>query len=104
MGFKEIYTQRQLARKSDPASSHIAAQRMVDTDAIGEQQRLVLDLVKRYPNHTSDELAGLGRLDRYQLARRLPELERDGFIERGRLRKSTKSGRPAVTWHVRGVL
>ncbi len=38
------------------------------------QRLLTLELVKRFPGKSSKELATLGTLDRYQLARRLPEL------------------------------
>jgi predicted ArsR family transcriptional regulator len=90
---------RPLARRTDPESSHIAARRMVESGAQGDQQQITLVLVRKYPNRTSDELAALGSLDRYQLARRLPELERSGLVERGAMRKSDTTGRPACTWH-----
>lgn len=99
MGFKEIDMERRLARRSDPVSSHLAAKRMVESGALSDQQRIARDLVVKYPNRTSDELAELGQLDRYQLARRLPEVEEAGYIERGAVRKSNKTGRPACTWH-----
>lgn len=90
---------RPLARRTDPESSHIAARSMVASGALSDQQRISVALVRAYPNHTSDELAALGTLDRYQLARRLPEVERLGFVERGAIRKSNTTGRPSCTWH-----
>jgi predicted transcriptional regulator len=99
---------KKLARTHDPESSHIAAQRMVQSGAQNAQQQVVLDLVRKHPGSTSDELGEYGLLDRYQIARRLPELESAGFIVKGPMRKSTKTGRPAVTWkphapHERGA-
>ena len=40
----------------------------------------VLELVKKYYRGTSKELADLRTLDRYQLARRLPELLEMHFV------------------------
>jgi hypothetical protein len=103
MGFKELDIARKLARRTDPVTSHIAAQRMADSGALSDQQRIARDLVFDHPNCTSDELAEHGLLDRYQLARRLPEVESAGHIERGAVRKSRKTGRPACTWHAKAV-
>lgn len=91
-----------LARRTDPESSHLAAKHMVESGGLGVQQRIAYNLVRHHPGYTSDELARLGQLDRYQLARRLPELERAGYIQRGHIRKSHITGRPAVTWYGSG--
>lgn len=42
-----------------------------------------------------------GRLDRYMLNRRLPELETAGLVDRGPARPSSITGRNAATWRVK---
>ena len=47
-----------------------------------DSERLrVLDAVNQWPGLTSKELAFKADLDRHSVARRLPELERDGQVE-----------------------
>lgn len=88
-----------LARRSDPETSHEAAQEVTDSGSADQQRSIVAALVRKYPSRTSDELAQLTpRLDRWQAARRLPEVERAGLIQRGEARHSEVSGRKGVTW------
>ena len=68
--------------KRDPVSSSVAADKAERDGTIGRQARATLALVRRYPGRTSKELAALSSLDRYQLARRLPELRTAGVVER----------------------
>ena len=85
------------ARRTDPPSSHEAAQRVEASGAAATQRERVLALVRAYPGCTSAELAGDG-LDRYQLARRLPELEAGGFVRKGPLATCRVMGTRAVSW------
>ena len=71
------------SRNTDPASSR--------------QQRLVRALVRRYPGRTSRELALVGNIDRYVVARRLPEIE-PVHVRKGDLRRCEVGGRNAATW------
>lgn len=50
--------------------------------AMRGQRLIAFELVKLFPGRTSKELAELGTLDRYQLARRLPELAEMGKVRR----------------------
>lgn len=96
------------ARRSDPETSHLAAARV--DDLARQQAAAVLVAVKMWPDKTSLELAGniewaAGRgrwtgpvLDRHDIARRLPELERAGLVRRGAARKCQRSGNKALTW------
>ena len=86
------------ARKTDPVTSHIAAERMERTGARSAQQDRVLQLVQRFPGRTSCELATHGELKHHQISRRLPELESAGVIVRGKARQSTATGNTALTW------
>ena len=91
------------ARRTDPVTSHEAAEHAEQTGIIAGQQKIVLDLVRRHPGNTSAELAwsdDAQGLDRYAIARRLPELVRLGKVRRGEARVCSESGRRAVTWEV----
>ena len=93
-----------LARRTDPASSHEAAAQVTASGVRDSQCAAVLDALRRHPGSTSLELATASGLDRYVVARRLPELERDGRAVRGELRLCRASGgqRRAVTWRATG--
>lgn len=94
------------SRLNDPPSSYEAEVFVNKCGERARQQAMVYELVLKHPNCTSDELADFSELNRHQIARRLPEVETAGLIERGTPRKSTKSGRSGVTWHpkVKGQL
>ena len=91
------------ARRTDPPSSHNAARQLEMSSALSRQCQEVLGLVRSHPGRTSKELGAIGARDaadamsrRYQVARRLPELERRHFVEaRGR-----KDSGPIRWWPV----
>lgn len=87
------------SHRNDPASSYEAEAFVNDSGVREKQQHMVYELVKKFPNSTADELADHSVLDRYQIGRRLKEVETAGLIERGAPRKSIKTGRSGVTWH-----
>ena len=86
------------ARRTDPASSRAAAAHMARSGRRLAQQDHAAAAVRALPGHTSFELAMLTRLDRYMLARRLPEIERAGHVCRAALHCCTVTGRLALTW------
>lgn len=86
------------ARATDPATSHLAAEAITASGARDAQQQLAAEVVQKHPGHTSNELAGFCDLDRYALARRLPECATAGAVRRGPARLCRVSGRSAVTW------
>lgn len=90
--------QTPIARRSDPESSKAAAREITESGLRVRQQTEVLRLVRAYPNRTSLELAQHGSLDRYVIARRLPELEQAGLVKRGEMRRCSIGARPALTW------
>lgn len=69
----DFFSDTPIARRTDPVSSHKAAERITRT-VRSEQKRRVLGAVRLYPGRTSRELAEQCGLDRYMVARRLPEL------------------------------
>jgi DNA-binding MarR family transcriptional regulator len=87
-----------MQRRHDPPTSRIAAERLVASGALGRQAAAVLEAVKRWPGSTAVEIAQRGRIDRYAVSRRLPELQRKGQVRRGPPRDCTVNGRPQSTW------
>ncbi len=85
------------ARHSDPSSSHAAAA-VVARGIAGHQQRQAAAAVRACPGLTSAELSIETGLDRYMLARRLPELLAVGEVTRKGPRPDRNTGRPGVTW------
>lgn len=70
------------ARATDPESSHAAADRMETSGALSKQREIALRAVIAHPGYTSKEIAAASGLDRYMLARRLPELQELGYLRR----------------------
>jgi hypothetical protein len=97
----DLFDAQPKARRTDPITSHLAAEHAEQTGTISRQQTIVAELVCRHPGNTSAELAwseDAKGLDRYAIARRLPELERLGLVRKGEPRICSESGRLAVTW------
>lgn len=87
------------ARRRDPESSKRAARELAESGALSSQQAQAIAAVRAWPGRTSQELAEAAGMDRYMLARRLPECEsRAGGVRRGELRKCSVTGRLAMTW------
>ena len=89
-----------LARSTNPATSHAAAQSCRELrDA---QHRTILEVMGRgyAPDWTADEIAEWCALDRHQIGRRLNELERHRLIRRTANKRPTPSGRMAQCWEV----
>lgn len=87
-----------MARRTDPATSHEAARAHVASGATVKQRTAVLAAVRAAPGLTSDELAAEMGVSRYLTARRCPELERLGLIQRGPARLSRIGRRIGITW------
>lgn len=93
------------AANADPETSHLAAEQIKASGALGKQQQRVLDAVRCYPGRTSAELASLiaaERKDDYstwrtRTGRRLPEL-RGVHIRMGESRVCQATKRECVTW------
>lgn len=86
------------ARATDPSTSHEAARHVVESGLQEDQQAVALSAVKRASGLTSNELAHRMQLDRYMLARRLPELAEAGLVWRGPKKPCEVSRRSACTW------
>jgi len=80
------------SRSADPESSKRAAADVERTGVMRGQRVLAQQLVESYPGSTSKELAAAGILDRYQLARRLPELVKLGLV------RTRQTGNEDLRW------
>jgi len=70
---------------------------------LGERQRFVLDLVRRYPGRTAVELTELaGFRDPNAVRPRLVELAREGWVEAAGNRLCGVTRRMAMTWKIAG--
>lgn len=70
------------ARRNDPRSSHEAAAAIEASGRAAHQSAQVLAAVRLWPCSTSHELADAAHMDRYAIARRLPELAAAGRVRR----------------------
>jgi hypothetical protein len=80
------------SRHSDPRSSSRAATDMRRSGVSRGQALVTLELVRTYPGMTSRELGQQGGLNRYQIARRLPELRAAGLV------RSVEEGSHDARW------
>lgn len=88
-----------IARTSDPESSHDAARELTESGARVSQNDQARTFVERWPGCTADELADLTGWSRERLARRLSDLRNKGFVRQGEIRPCrVKRGRREVTW------
>lgn len=91
-----------IARRTDPVTSHIAARAVTESGKREGQCLAILALVRIWPRKTSAELARIsqGAFDRYQTARRLPELEKAGLVRKGIARTCGVNGTQAHEWEI----
>jgi len=102
---RALFADTPRARESDPSTSHAAAAHIKASGVLGFQQQQVLEYVKLWPGHTSNELAARIAVHtgtkpeehRWMIARRLPEL-RGPHVRNGHARECTITDRQALTW------
>ncbi len=93
-----LFTLPPAARVSDPSTSHDSAHRLRTSGQQAHQIRQVVAAVESRPGRTSRELADETGYDRYMIARRLPDAEKNGLVRKGEKRICRIGGTPAVTW------
>jgi hypothetical protein len=86
------------ARRRDPSTSHRAAEEHTASGVRGQHQKRAAQAVVDFPGRTSQELSRDAKLDRYMLARRLPECEEALVVRRGPARACSVTGKQALTW------
>lgn len=87
------------ARASDPATSHAAARESAKSEFRRSQLRLCMEAVRVAPGMTSAEYGAFLRMDRYAVARRLPELRRVGLVSNGPVKTCSRTGKLGLTWN-----
>lgn len=86
-----------LARQSDPATSHEAAQAI--RPHLADLHKWAVECVRKSPGLTQAELAVLYcATDPRKIGRRLSECEKMGVLRRGPVRACSQTGRSATTW------
>lgn len=90
-----------VSRTHDIESSKSAEQEINRSGVRLTQQVILFDLVKSNPGLTSREMTMHCDLDRYQIARRLSDLENGGAVEKGPIRYCRLGNRPAATWRLK---
>lgn len=86
------------AKRTDPETSHLAAEQHTRSGRRGQQQSQAIAAVRAFPGCTSFELAMKSEQCRFQLARRLPECETAGAVRRGDPKPCPVTGKQALTW------
>ena len=90
---------RPASHRNDPATSRQAEAAITNSGSRQTQAEHVLELVRQVSGLTSAELAAYSvTLDRWQVARRLPDLEANNLIRKGKARRCTCTGKSSVTW------
>lgn len=94
-----------LARRSDPATSHAAAEEHASTGRLESNRKRVLDLVVEYPRRTAVELFHLAgeTIERHEVSRRLADLTKLGRVRKGPARVCRVNDRRMSTWEATEV-
>jgi hypothetical protein len=87
-----------VAHRADPVTSYLAGERFARSGKLKGQTLLVLLALRKWPGRSSAELARLAGLDRYAVARRLPNLAARGLAVRGPARRCSVTHSPCITW------
>jgi hypothetical protein len=94
-----VHGRSALAASADPISSHLAADELTSSGRRASQKAEIVSWLRTQERPlTSMEIAHAAGLDRHLVARRLPDIERDGLVERCAIRECTSGHRPAITW------
>ena len=89
-----------LTHRSDPQTSHEAAEQLQRSGRLAAQQRAVLAALRQCDGATHAELGAFMGLHWLTPARRLPELERAGLVGKGEPRTCTIKGSRCTTWWI----
>lgn len=84
--------------KRGQSTSKKAAEKLVDSGNHKAQMEIVLIHLRENPGVTSLELAERAGMDRYVVARRLPDLLKQGLVRQCAARKCRIGGSSAMTW------
>lgn len=86
-----------IARRDDPDTSHFAASE-ISQRLLASQKLAILRFVVRRGGLTSLEIARESGIDRYVVARRLPDLRKDGLVSDTGSKRDLVTGRLGRSW------
>jgi len=89
-----------LAHSMDPLSSFLAGEKHHRSGRWDSQKAAVLKALRQNDGSTSAELARVMDVNRYVCARRLPDLERAGLVQKRPPRQCKVTRSLCVVWHV----
>lgn len=92
----DLFDPRNLARTSDPVTSHQAAARVAEF--AGAQRARVLEALPAGLELGAEEIADRTSMDAYQVRKRLPELQARGLARPTERTRTTRSGRGERIW------
>lgn len=102
----EFDNEEPLARNSDDESSHLAGDKLTTSGKRNSQKTRVVkwmaanNVTTIEAGLTSAEIAQYSGIDRYVVARRLPDLMQDGYVVKCLLRTCKATGNEAMTWRL----
>lgn len=91
---------RPMAHRGDPETSRMAARNLVESGRLGRQQQAVLDALRTANGSTHGELGVVMGVHWLTPARRLPELERAGYVRKGEPRICRMKGTKCTVWWI----
>ena len=89
-----------LSRSTDPVTSYQAADGLAASGTWSKQKIAVYQCLFNHDGATGAEVASFMGADRHMPSRRLPEIERTGYIKRGKPRKCAVCGTNQTTWWI----
>lgn len=95
---------RKLARRTDPPTSHEAAQEVCRSGRAQAHAAIVLAIVQAHPGLTYREIATHCELDAVEVMRRLNDLERADRVEKGPIRQCSSNHHRMATWNPKSEL
>ncbi len=99
-GFVVDAVMKARARRSDPATSHLAAKTIELEGKAGGQRRACLEAVREHPGKTAYEIAAILGFEGIVPGKRLPELRDTAppLVRNGEVRVCSVRGSKAMTW------
>ena len=89
-----------LSRSTDPHTSYEAARDLAESGKWNSQKIAVYKCLRKHDGATGAEIANFLGIDRHTPSRRLPEIERTGYIMRGEARRCSVRGTKQMTWWI----
>lgn len=86
------------SKNIDPVTSYRAEEKITKSGKRKTQAMQILEALKQYPRHTSAELAEKTIFNRYQVARRLPDLLHNNLVRQRESRICRVTGSESITW------